>query len=81
MTALDGKGQEKTFDMSGLDVAIRYRCTDGGVPGAANAPDFAVETAAFAGDWWRAAKRYRDWAVRQAWAAKGPLAKIGRAHV
>ena len=75
VTALDGKGQEKVFDMSGLDVCIRYRCPDEGVPGAANAPDFAVETAAFAGDWWRAAKRYRAWATQQKWTAKGPLAE------
>ena len=74
LTALDGKGQEKGFDFSGLDFALRYRCPNEGVPGAANAPDFAVETAAFSGDWWRAAKRYRAWATRQKWAAKGPLA-------
>ena len=74
VTALDGKGQEKVFDMAGLDVGIRYRCPDEGVPGAANAPDFAVETAAFSGDWWVTAKRYRAWATQQKWAAKGPLA-------
>ena len=74
VTALDGKGQEKVFDMAGLDFALRYRCPDEGIPGAASAPDFAVETAAFSGDWWRAAKRYRSWATRQTWAAKGPLA-------
>ena len=51
VTALDGKGQEKVFDMSGLDFALRYRCPDEGFPGAASAPDFAVETAAFSGDW------------------------------
>jgi len=72
--AQDGKGQEKVFDMAGLDVGIRYRCPDEGVPGAANAPDFAVETAAFSGDWWVAAKHYRAWATKQKWAAKGPLA-------
>ncbi len=74
VTVLDGKGQEKVFDMAGLDVGIRYRCPDEGMPGAANAPDFAVETASFAGDWWTAAKRYRAWATKQKWAAKGPLA-------
>ena len=74
VTALDGKGQEKVFDMAGLDLGIRYRCPDEGVPGAANAPDFAVETASFAGDWWTAAKRYRVWATKQKWAAKGPIA-------
>ena len=73
-TALDGGSQEKWFDTLGLDLRIDYPCPDAGRPGAANAPDFAVETAAFAGDWWRAAKRYRAWATQQAWTAKGPLA-------
>ena len=73
-TALDGGAQEKTFDTTGLDLNIDYRCPDAGRPGAANAPDFAVETAAFTGGWWRAAKRYRAWATRQTWTAKGPLA-------
>lgn len=74
ITTLDGRGQLKYFEMPEFDFAIRYPCPDQGVPGAANAPDFAVETAAFRGDWWVAAKRYRAWATRQKWAAKGPLA-------
>ena len=72
-TALDGKGQNKTFNTRDLDLRFWYRCPDEGRPGAANAPDYAVETAAFAGDWWVAAKRYRKWALKQQWAAKGPL--------
>ena len=74
VTSLDGRGQVKYFDMAGFDLGIRYPSPDQGVPGVANAPDFAVETAAFGGDWWTAAKRYRAWATRQKWAAKGPLA-------
>ncbi|MBR4612771.1 MAG: hypothetical protein IKO40_08650 [Kiritimatiellae bacterium] len=74
ITALDGRGQVKYFDLPERDAAIRYQCPDEGVPGAANAPDFAVETAAFSGDWWVAGKRYRAWATRQEWASKGPLA-------
>ena len=58
-TTLDGKSQHKSFNTRGLDLKIRYRCPDEGRPGAANAPDYAVETAAFEGDWWVAAKRYR----------------------
>ncbi len=73
-TTLDGGAQEKAFDTTGLDLRIDYRCPDAGRPGAAHAPDFAVETAAFTGSWWRAAKRYRAWATKQAWTAKGPLA-------
>ena len=74
VTPLDGKGQVKYFEMPDFDFSIRYPCPYQGVPGAANAPDFAVETAAFSGDWWSVAKRYRAWATRQKWAAKGPLA-------
>ena len=73
-TTLDGGAQEKAFDTTGLDLRIDYRCPDAGRPGAAHAPDFAVETTAFTGSWWRAAKRYRAWATKQAWTAKGPLA-------
>jgi len=72
-TALDGKGQNKAFDTRGLDMKVWYKCPDEGQPGAANAPDYAVETAAFKGDWWVAAKRYRKWALKQPWASKGPL--------
>ena len=31
----------------------------------------------FKGDWWQVARIYRDWAMRQKWTAKGPIA--GRA--
>ena len=31
--------------------------------------------AAYRGDWWQAARRYRDWAVQQTWTAKGPIAE------
>ena len=41
---------------------------------AAEGPRYGVTIAAFKGDWWQAAKRYRNWALRQKWTAKGPLA-------
>ena len=72
-TTLDGKSQNKAFNTKGLDMKIWYRCPDEGCPGAANAPDYAIETAAFTGDWWVAAKRYRKWALKQQWTSKGPL--------
>ena len=72
-TTLDGKSQNKAFNTRGLDLKIWYRCPDEGRPGAANAPDYAIETAAFTGDWWGAAKRYRKWALKQEWTSKGPL--------
>lgn len=77
ITALDGKSQEKTFGTEKQNATIWYRCPDEGRPGAANTPDFAVETAVFRGDWWIAAKRYRKWALQQEWAAKGPLSRRG----
>ncbi len=42
---------------------------------AAEGPRYAVTVAAYRGDWWQAAKMYRDWALRQKWAKKGPIAK------
>jgi len=74
VTTLDPDAQPKKFRFADLGLCVRYRCPDSGVPGAANAPDFPVETAVFTGDWWTAAKRYRAWATRQKWAAKGPIA-------
>lgn len=69
-TTLDSKAQNKAFNTRGLEMKIWYRCPNEGKPGAANAPDYAIETAAFAGDWWVAAKRYRKWALRQKWTSK-----------
>lgn len=74
ITSLDGTAQRKDFNFSaGLDFWMRYICPDEGRPGNSNAPDFAVETASFCGDWTVAAARYRQWALEQKWAAKGPL--------
>ena len=36
---------------------------------------YPVETAIMDGDWYDAAKRYRRWAIRQLWCAKGTLAR------
>ena len=58
------------------DFRIETPVENAGVVGrAANGPGFAVTVAAFAGDWWQAAKIYRAWALRQKWAAKGPIAR------
>ena len=62
-----GKGQDVRFDTV---------VENAGVPGlAAEGPRYAVTIAAYRGDWWQAAKLYRSWALRQKWAAKGPIAK------
>jgi hypothetical protein len=46
----------------------------GQVGRAASGPGYAVTVAAFRGDWWEAARMYREWALKQKWAAKGPIA-------
>lgn len=46
-----------------------------GLPGlAADGPRHPVIIAAYSGDWWQAAKIYRNWALKQEWAKKGMIA-------
>ena len=62
----------------GLDFAVSTPVENAGVPGkAAEGPGFEVVMRPFKGDWWQVARMYRDWAMRQKWTAKGPIA--GRA--
>ena len=42
----------------------------------AEGPRYSVVIAPLKGDWWSAAWRYRDFALRQKWAAKGPIKDI-----
>ena len=60
----------------GRDVRFETPVEDAGIVGkAAEGPRHAVTIAAYRGDWWQAAKLYRAWALKQKWAAKGPIAK------
>ena len=60
----------------GLDIRFDTPVEDAGLVGkAVEGPRYAVTVAAYRGDWWRAAKLYRAWALRQKWAKKGPIAK------
>jgi len=71
----DGGAAPKTFHVTpSNDVAFEIPAENAGVPGAAGAPAYATVVAAFRGDWWRAAARYRAWALKQTWTAKGPIA-------
>lgn len=59
----------------GTDVWFDTTVEDAGVPGkAAEGPRYPVVIAAYRGDWWDAAKIYRNWARKQKWTAKGPIA-------
>ena len=74
--ARDGEMREKRLVFL-PDASVRFEALveNAGVAGkAAEGPRFTVRTTAFAGDWWNVARRYREWARRQKWAAKGPMA-------
>ena len=86
MTAFmkDGKGimihaddpdaRMKTLWVNDLCAEFRTPVENAGVVGkAAEGPRYSVKIGAFKGDWWQVAKRYRDWALKQKWAAKGPI--------
>ena len=46
-----------------------------GVPGQASSSlGYSISMQGYEGDWWTAAHLYRNWALRQKWTAKGPMA-------
>ncbi|MBR4519549.1 MAG: hypothetical protein IKO65_11175, partial [Victivallales bacterium] len=57
------------------EVSFCVHAENASQPGAGNGDDFAFCVAAYRGDWWQAAKRYRKWATSETpWTAKGPIA-------
>ena len=69
----DGRNKSLVFGR-GADVSFQTPVENSGVPGkAAEGPRYAVTLAAFKGDWWQAARIYREWAVKQKWCAKGRI--------
>ena len=75
--AKDGEMRLKNLVfMPGASMRYETLVENAGVVGkAAEGPRFPVRTTVFAGDWWNVARRYREWARRQKWAEKGPMAK------
>ena len=60
----------------GLDFAVETPVENAGVVGkAARGPGFSILVRPFKGDWWEAARIYREWALKQKWAAKGTIAE------
>jgi hypothetical protein len=57
------------------DASIVTLAENAGVAGSSLAAPFPVVLAAYEGDWWQAAKRYRAWATGQTWTRKGWLAE------
>ncbi len=55
------------------DCIIQTPAKDMGQAGGAGTPPAPVVVRAFKGNWWQAARYYREWALKQYWAAKGPI--------
>ena len=69
--AHDDGARTKTLAISGAqDASVVTLAADAGVPGRAEAVPFPVVVATYTGDWWQAARLYRQWASRQAWTRK-----------
>ncbi|MFH1615004.1 MAG: DUF6259 domain-containing protein [Planctomycetota bacterium] len=56
-----------------LTLSIEHICENYAKPGNNYKMPYYVVTGPFSGDWWHAARIYRDWWVKQQWASKGLL--------
>lgn len=76
ISALDYDARLKYFNL-GADFSFEYEtpAEDAGVAGAAGAPPYAFAIYPYRGDWWKAAKLYRRWALNAPWMTKGPIAE------
>ena len=69
--------QKGTVVGVGQNLCFRTPTEWGGVVGkAAEGPRYPVVLASLKGDWWAAANRYRAFALKQKWCAKGPIKDI-----
>ncbi len=77
--AYDGEGYQKRFVYDNKEVRGQIQLKLGHMPENCLTPgiDFAspypIVLGAYHGDWWDAARMYREWALQQKWCAKGPL--------
>lgn len=70
----DGARTKSLVISAAQDASVVTLAADAGVPGRAEAVPFTVVVATYAGDWWQAARLYRQWSSRQAWTRKGWIA-------
>ena len=78
IAAEDPDARQKTL-VVGVGSSLRFHTPVewGGVVGkAAEGPRYDVVLAPLKGDWWSAAWRYRNFALKQKWCAKGPIKDI-----
>ncbi len=75
--AHDPDGRIKTLHyLKDGSVFFETPVENAGVVGkAAEGPKYPVVITGYSGDWWQVAHIYRNWALKQKWAAKGPIAK------
>jgi hypothetical protein len=74
--AHDAKANTKLLQLSPeQNVGVLTLAENMGQPGAGCDKEFPVVVGAYKGDWWKAAKIYRDWSLKQSWAPKKPLAE------
>ena len=75
IAAEDPDARIKTMVVEGEQcVSFEAPVENAGRPGlAAEGPRFDVVLAPLSGDWWEAARRYRAFALKQKWAARGPI--------
>jgi len=67
----DGARTKRLTISAEQDAAVVTLAEGAGQPGSAEVAPFPVVITTYAGDWWQAAKRYRQWATGQTWARKG----------
>ena len=78
IAAEDPDARQKTLFV-GVGSSLRFHTPveGGGIVGkAAEGPRYDVVLAPLKGDWWASANRYRAFALRQKWCAKGPIKDI-----
>ncbi|OHB54224.1 MAG: hypothetical protein A2Y12_04325 [Planctomycetes bacterium GWF2_42_9] len=75
IAAHDGNANYKTLDLT-LDQHFFFDvlAENPNEAGDANLPAISFVVQAYSGNWWEAAKIYRDWALQQKWADEGWLA-------
>ncbi len=74
----DGQGFSKRFDFrsdgENLHFEVRHYPAWNITPGNDYRSPYPVVTGAISGDWYDVAQVYREWALKQVWASRGPIA-------
>jgi hypothetical protein len=74
----DGQGYHKRVvydnsDRGEIEFKMEHMPENCLTPGQDYSSPYPVALAAYTGDWWDAARMYREWALQQKWAQKGPI--------